>query len=80
MRAAGLKDHPVVLRSGGWQSQPQLTGTKPELGDFSTEFGGLGPGEYGIELVNLSTITVTLTPGDFMLVEFRYDYVTPPSP
>jgi hypothetical protein len=80
VRAAGLKDHPVVLRSGGWQSQPQLTGTKPELGDYATEFGGLGPGNYIVELLGISVITVTLPPGDFMLVEFRYDFVNPPSP
>ena len=79
VRAAGLKDHPVILRSGGWQSTPQLTGTKVELGDFATEFGGLGQGEYVVELVSLAHLTVTLEAGYFMLVEFRYDIVTPES-
>lgn len=78
VRAAGLKDHPVVLRSGGWQSQPQLTGTKVELGEYATEFGGLAPGDYIIQLVDLAEIKVTLPPGEFMLVEFRYDFVNPP--
>ena len=77
VRAAGLKDHPVILRSGGWQSEPQLTGTKEELGDYATEFGGLGPGIYVVELVSLEQLTVTLESGYFMLVEFRYGVVTP---
>jgi hypothetical protein len=78
VRAAGLKDHPVVLRSGDWQSRPQLTGTKPELGAYATEFGGLAQGEYVIELVDLAEMKVNLLPGEFMLVEFRYDFVSPP--
>jgi hypothetical protein len=75
VRAAGLKDHPVILRSGGWQSQPQLTGAKPELGDYAVEFGGLAQGEYVVELVDLAQFKVTLGPDQFLLVEFRYDFV-----
>ncbi|MFN8459212.1 MAG: hypothetical protein U0401_31940 [Anaerolineae bacterium] len=75
VRAAGLKDHPVVIHSGPWQSSPQLTGTKPELGDYSTEFGALATGEYIIDLVDLAQLKVTLEPGQFMLVEFRYELV-----
>jgi hypothetical protein len=75
VRAAGLKDHPVIIHSGPWQSPPQLTGTKPELGDYATEFGALATGEYIIELVDLAEMTVNLGPGQFMLVEFRYDLV-----
>lgn len=75
VRVVGLKDHPVILRSGDWQSQPQLTGSKPELGDYAVEFGGLAPGEYTIELAGLAEYTVTLGPNQFMLVEFRYDFV-----
>jgi hypothetical protein len=78
VRAVGLKDHPVLLRSGGWQSPPQLTGTKPELGDYATEFGGLAQGSYTVELVDLATVEIELGAGEFMLVEFRYDFVTPP--
>ena len=78
VRAAGLKDHPVVVRSGGWQSPAQLTGTKPELGDYATEFGGLAQGEYIVELVDLAEFRVTLDGGQFVLVEFRYDFVTSP--
>ncbi len=78
VRAAGLKDHPVIIRSGPWQSQPQLTGTKPELGDYATEFGGLATGEYIIQLVDLAEMKVNLGPGQFMLVEFRYDFASPP--
>ncbi|NJN97754.1 MAG: hypothetical protein HC875_28580 [Anaerolineales bacterium] len=75
VRAAGLKDHPVIIRSGPWQSQPQLTGDKPEWGEYATEFGALATGEYIIELVDLAEMTVNLGPGQFMLVEFRYDFV-----
>ncbi len=78
VRAAGLKDHPVILRSGNWQAGPLLTGTKPELGDYATEFGGLATGEYIVELVDLAELKVTLGPDQFMLVEFRYDFVSPP--
>jgi hypothetical protein len=77
VRAAGLKDHPVIIRSGPWQSQPQLTGTKPELGEYATEFGALATGEYIIELAGLAELTVNLEPGQFMLVEFRYDLANP---
>jgi hypothetical protein len=78
VRAVGLKDHPIILRSGGWQSPPQLTGTKPELGDYATEFGGLAQGTYIVELVDLAEIEVELDAGEFLLVEFRYDFVTTP--
>lgn len=78
VRAAGLKDHPVRLHSGGWQSQVQLTGTKPELGQYATEFGGLAQGEYIVELVDLAELKVTLGPDQFILVEFRYEQVDPP--
>ncbi len=78
VRAAGLKDHPVVVRSGAWQSDPQLTGTKPEWGDYATEFGGLPPAEYVIELVDLAELKVNLEGGQFLLVEFRYDVISSP--
>jgi hypothetical protein len=78
VRAAGLKNHPVILHSGGWHSTPQLTGTKPELGDYATEFGGLAQGEYIVELVGLAELKVNLGPDQFMLVEFRYDFVNSP--
>jgi hypothetical protein len=77
VRAAGLKDHPVIIRSGPWQSQPQLTSTKPELGEYTTEFGALATGEYIIELAGLAELTINLEPGQFMLVEFRHDFVNP---
>jgi len=78
VRAAGLKDHPVILRSGNWQAGPLLTGTKPELGDYATEFGGLATGEYIVELVDLAEMKVELGPDQFILVEFRYDFVSLP--
>jgi hypothetical protein len=77
VRAAGLKDHPVIVRSGSWQSYPQMTGTKPELGDYATEFGGLAQGDYEIELVDLATFKVQLGSGEYLLVEFQYNVVPP---
>lgn len=76
VRVLGLKDHPVLLHSGSWLSAPQLTGTKPELGDYATEFAGLAPGEYIVELADLAEFKVTLEGGQYVLVEFRYDVVT----
>ncbi len=78
VRAAGLKDHPVFLRSGGWQSEVQFTGSKPELGDYAVEFGGLAQGKYTVVLVDLAEIDVELGPDQFMLVEFRYGPVNLP--
>jgi len=72
VRVVGLKDHMVILHSGSWQSQPLPTGTKPELGEFATEFGGLPPAEYLVELVGLAQYKVVLGGGEFALVEFRY--------
>jgi hypothetical protein len=77
VRAVGLKDHPVILSSGSWQSQVLFTGTKAELGDYAVEFGGLAQGEYTINLVDLAELTVNLGPNQYMLVEFRYDFVQP---
>jgi hypothetical protein len=77
VRAVALKDHPVILRSGTWQSATQFTGSKPELGEHSTEFGALGPGRYVVELVDLAEFAVDLPSGQFILVEFRYDPVNP---
>jgi hypothetical protein len=79
VRAAGLDQHPVILRSGSWQSQPQLTGNKPELGLYATEFGGLAQGEYIVELVGLAELKVFLAGDQFLLIEFRYDFVNPPN-
>ncbi len=78
VRAIGLKEHPVIIRSGGWQSVPQLTGTKPELGDYATEFGGLAQGDYDIELVDLATFKVQVGSGESVLVEFQFSPVSPP--
>ena len=78
VRAAGLKDHPVILRSGGWHSSPQLTGAKPELGEYGVEFGGLAQGEYTVDLVDLAQFTVNLGANQFLLVEFRYNQVESP--
>jgi len=78
VRAIYLKDHPVILYSGGFHSEPQLTGTKPEIGDFGAEFGGLGPGDYTVDLVGIAEFELTLEPGEFVLVEFWEDVVDSP--
>jgi hypothetical protein len=78
VRAAGLEGHLVIVSSGSWQSPPQLTGTKPELGLYATEFGGLHEGEYVVELQDLAELKVFLKGDQFLLIEFRYDFVNPP--
>lgn len=72
VRVVDRRDQPVILRSGDWSSEPQLTGSKPEHGDYAVEFGGLSPGDYIIELVDLTEHPVRLEPGRFILIEFDY--------
>jgi hypothetical protein len=80
VRALGLKDQPVVLRSGPWVTRG-LTGSKPEYGEFAVEFGGLNQGDFSLELEGLgAALPVQLQPGGFLLVEFRYDLLPTPSP
>lgn len=80
VRALGLKDHPVILRAGPWSTRG-LTGNKPEYGEDAVEFGGLGPGDFTLELEGLSAaLPVNLRPGGFLLVEFRYDVLPTPTP
>ncbi|MDM8520686.1 hypothetical protein QUF64_11595 [Anaerolineales bacterium HSG6] len=77
VRVVGLKDHPVIVRSGDWQSEPLLTGTKPELGEYGVEFGAIAEGEYIVELVGLAELTITVEGNQYVLVEFRYDFIAP---
>jgi hypothetical protein len=80
VRVLGLKDQPVILRSGAWSTRG-LSGTKPEYGNDAVEFGGLGQGDFTVELEGLNaTLPVHLRPGGFLLVEFRYDLLPPPTP
>ena len=72
VRVVDVKDQPIVLSSGDWKSQPQMTGSKPELGNYAVEFGGLAQGEYIIDVVDLTEYRVSLEPGQFVLVEFNY--------
>ncbi|MCB0208837.1 MAG: hypothetical protein KDJ52_05895 [Anaerolineae bacterium] len=72
VRVVDLKDQPIVLSSGDWSSQPQMTGSKPELGNYAVEFGGLAQGDYIIDVVDLAQYRVSLEPGQFVLVEFDY--------
>jgi len=76
---APLGNHPVILRSGGWQVEG-LTGTKPEHGEGAVEFAGLAPGTYTIELVGLGETSVSLEPERFMLVQFNYGPAPTPTP
>ena len=76
---APLGNHPVIVKSGGWQTRG-LTGTKPEYGDGAVEFAGLSPGDYIIELVGLGKISVALEAEHFMLVQFNYQAAPPPTP
>ena len=76
---APLGNHPVIIKSGGWQTEG-LTGAKPEYGDGAVEFAGLSPGTYIIELVGLGQTSVTLEAEHFMLVQFSYQPAPAPSP
>jgi hypothetical protein len=80
VRTPGLGAQPVILRSGAWMLRG-VTGSKPEYGENALEFGGLGPGDYSLELEGISGPTsVHLRPGGFLLVEFVYDALPTPTP
>jgi hypothetical protein len=80
VRVLGVKDQPVVLRSGPWMARG-FTGSKPEYGDFAVEFGGLNQGDFSVELEGQGTmLPIKLQPGGFLLVEFRYDVLPTPTP
>jgi hypothetical protein len=80
VRVLGLKDKPVILRSGPWSAQG-LTGTKPEYGEYAVEFGGLNRGDFSVELEDLGVaMPIHLQPGGFLMVEFRYDVLPTPTP
>jgi hypothetical protein len=80
VRVLGVKDQPVVLRSGPWMARG-FTGSKPEYGDFAVEFGGLNQGDFSVELEGPGTmLPIQLQPGGFLLVEFRYDALPTPTP
>jgi len=79
VRVLGVKDQPVILRSGPWWTRG-LSGSKPEYGEHAAEFGGLNGGDYDVELEGLGTVLpVHLKPGGFLLVEFRYDVLPTPT-
>jgi hypothetical protein len=60
----------VEIHSGGW-SAVEKTGTKPEHGPDACEFGALQAGTYRLNPVGLDApLSVTVEPGDFMLLEF----------
>ena len=80
VRVLGLKDQPIILRSGAWSTRG-VSGTKPEYGDDAAEFGGLNQGDFTVELEGLNAaLPVHLRPGGFLLVEFRYDLLPTPTP
>jgi hypothetical protein len=80
VRTLGLKDQPVILRSGPWSTRG-LTGSKPEYGEDAVEFGGLNQGDFTVELEGLgAALPVHLRPGSFLLLEFRYGLLPTPTP
>jgi hypothetical protein len=80
VRVLGVKDQPVILRSGPWSARG-LTGSKPEYGEHAVEFGGLNRGGFEVGLEGLDTVLpIHLQPGGFLLVEFRYDVLPTPTP
>jgi hypothetical protein len=79
VRTLGLKDQPVILRSGPWSTRG-LTGSKPEYGEDAVEFGGLNQGDFSVELEGLGAVLpVHLRSGGFVLVEFRYGLLPTPT-
>lgn len=79
VRTLGLKDQPVILRSGPWSTRG-FTGSKPEYGEDAVEFGGLNQGDFTVELEGLSAaLPIHLRPGGFLLVEFRYGLLPTPT-
>ena len=80
VRVLGVKDQPVILRSGPWVTRG-LTGSKPEYGEHAVEFGGLNRGNFSVELEGLGAVlSVDLQPGGFLVAEFRYDVLPTPTP
>jgi hypothetical protein len=79
VQVLGLKDQPVILRSGPWVARG-ITGSKPEYGEDAVEFGGLNRGDFSLELEGLGAILpIHLEPGAFLLIEFRYDLLPTPT-
>ena len=67
---SGLKGLPVEIRSGGW-SATELTGSKPECGEFCLEFGGLSGSTYVLTPEGLGVNHVVTVDGEgFAVVEF----------
>ena len=80
VRVLGVKDQPVILRSGPWSIRG-LTGSKPEYGEHAVEFGALNGGEFDLELEGLGAVLpVHLQSGGFLLAEFRYDVLPTATP
>jgi hypothetical protein len=80
VRVLGRGGQPVILRSGAWSTRG-LSGTKPEYGDNAVEFGGVGAGDFTVELEGLGAVLpVHLRQGGFILVEFRYDVLPTATP
>jgi len=80
VRVPGRGGQPVILRSGGWSTRG-LTGTKPEYGADAVEFGGVGAGDFTVELEGLGgVLPIHLRQGAFMLIEFRYDLLPTATP
>jgi hypothetical protein len=80
VRVLGVKDQPVILRSGPWSARG-LTGSKPEYGEHAVEFGGLNRGDFSVELEGLGAVLpIQLQPGGFLLAEFRYDVLPTATP
>ncbi len=80
VRVPGRGGQPVILRSGAWSTRG-LSGSKPEYGADAVEFGGVGAGDFTVELEGLGAVLpVHLQQGGFMVVEFRYDVLPTATP
>jgi hypothetical protein len=80
VRVPGRGGQSVILRSGAWSTRG-VTGTKPEYGADAVEFGGVGAGDFTVELEGLGgVLPVHLQQGGFVVVEFRYDVLPTATP
>ena len=68
----GSKNLPVRIWKDDWDGLLQLTGSRPDFGEFALEFSPLGPGIYMIEPEGLDIFTdVELTGLEAVWVSFR---------
>lgn len=74
VQVVSMKGITVQLTSGPWKAEG-LTGSKPEYGDYSVEFGGLQGGTYyaSVPALGIKPVAAEIAGGGFALVKFSYE-------